>query len=279
MEVADIQPVQVGAGPVSRLIRFADKAAAERSRLLTLTADGFENYYRDWLGAKTPSITIENKMDAEFVAMARESRAPVSQSQDGETESQDGADNADEEAPIRVGWFGMLRDEWTLRTLECLQASGGGRFAVDMAGKIGSAMRDFERRADAMPNADYAGEFDWPDGVAALYRRADMAMVCYSPEIPFGWCRSNRLYQACLFHTPIAVRAGTADAELVAERDIGLIIAESAPSAAAERIAEVRMSDLRRWRSNMAALSDALYANGAEDDATRLGEALAGIAG
>ena len=106
-----------------------------------------------------------------------------------------------------------------------------------------------------------------------------MAMVCYSPEIPFGWCRSNRLYQACLFHTPIAVRAGTADAELVAERDIGLIIAESDPSAAAERIADVRRSDLRRWRGNMAALSDTLYANGAQDDATRLGEALAGIAG
>ena len=272
MEIADIQPIQVGRGPVSRLIRFADKAAAKRSRLLTLTADGYKNYYRDWLGAKTPSITIENKMDAEFAAMARNGRG---------AESQDGADtDADADAPIRVGWFGMLRDEWTLRTLECLQANESRRFNVDMSGKIGSAMRDFRRRADAMPNARYSGEFDWPSGVAALYRRADIAMVCYPPEIPFGWCRSNRLYQACLFHTPIAVRAGTADAELVAERDIGLIIPESDPAAAAERIAGIRRSDLRRWRANMASLSDSLYANAdSDDDAQRLGAALAGLVG
>lgn len=276
MEIADIQPIQVGKGPASRLIRFADKAAAERSRLLTLTADGYKNYYRDWLGAKTPSITIENKMDAEFAEMARNGRG--SEPQDGES-SQDADADPDAAAPIRIGWFGMLRDEWTLRTLECLQADESGRFDVAMSGKIGSAMRDFQRRADAMPNARYAGEFDWPSGVAALYRRADIAMVCYPPEIPFGWCRSNRLYQACLFHTPIAVRADTADAELVAERDVGLIIRESAPAAAAERIAEIRRSDLRRWRVNMASLSDSLYASDSDDDAERLGEALAGIVG
>ena len=266
MEVADIQPVQVGGGPVSRLVRFADKTAAGRSRLLTLTADGYKRYYRDWLGAKTPSITIENKMDAEFAAMAR-----------GERARQDDEEDRPEDAPIRVGWFGMLRDEWTLRTLECLQRGGGGRFRVTMAGKIGSAMRDFERRARDMPNARYDGEFDWPDGVSALYRRADIAMVCYPPEAPFGWCRSNRLYQACLFHTPIAARAGTADAEVVAERDIGLIIPDADPAAAAERIGGIRASDLRRWRANMAALSDSLYADGGEDDGARLGSALAAL--
>ena len=263
MEIADIQPVQVGGGLASRLIRFADKAAANGSRLLALTADGYENYYRDWLGAKTPSITIENRMDADFAALARAA-----------AESQD-AERRPEGAPIRVGWFGMLRDEWTMRTLEYLQRGGGG-FEVAMAGKIGSAMRDFERRARDMPRAEYAGEFDWPNGVSALYRRADAVMICYSPEIPFGWCRSNRLYQACLFHKPVIVRAGTADADAVAERDVGLIIAESDPEAAAERIRRVDASDLRRWRTNMAALSESLYA-GAEADAERLGAALSAL--
>ena len=103
-------------------------------------------------------------------------------------------------------------------------------------------------------------------------------MVCYPPEAPFGWCRSNRLYQACLFHTPIAARAGTADAEVVAERDIGLIIPDADPAAAAERIGGIRASDLRRWRANMAALSDSLYADGgADDDGARLGSALAAL--
>ena len=266
MEVADIQPIQVGGGAMSRLIRFADKTVAARSRLLTLTADGYKNYYRDWLGAKTPSITIENKMDADFAALARA------------LTSQEDAVDRPENAPIRLGWFGMLRDEWTMRTLECLQNGGGGRFDVTMAGKIGSAMRDFERRARNMPNARYAGEFDWPHGVSDLYRRADMAMVCYPPEAPFGWCRSNRLYQACLFHTPIAVRSDTADAQVVAERDIGMIIPESDPAAAAERVRSVKQSDLRRWRTNMAALSDSLYADcDKDDDASRLGDALSAL--
>ena len=270
MEVADIQPIQVGGGPVSRLVRFADKAVAGRSRLLTLTADGYENYYRDWLGAKTPSITIENKMDADFAALARGIARQEEESGGGRPEN----------APVRIGWFGMLRDEWTLRTLECLQSGGDGRFEVTMAGKIGSAMRDFERRAGEMPNARYAGEFDWPHGVSDLYRRADMAMVCYPPEAPFGWCRSNRLYQACLFHTPIAVRSDTADAEVVAERDVGLVIEESDPAAAAERVRGVRASDLRRWRANMAELADSLYDDGgADDDCARLGDALAALVG
>ena len=268
MEIADIQPIQVGGGLASRLIRFADKAAANGSRLLTLTADGYENYYRDWLGTKTPSITIENKMDAEFAALARsaETESPPA---DGES-----ATPRPEGAPIRVGWFGMLRDEWTMRTLEHLQRGGGG-FEVAMAGKIGSAMRDFERRARDMPSAEYAGEFDWPQGVSALYRRADVVMICYSPEIPFGWCRSNRLYQACLFRTPVAVRADTADADVVAERDVGLIIPDADPRAAADRLRLVDASDLRRWRTNMAALSDSLYAGG--DDAERLGAALSAL--
>ena len=263
MEIADIQPIQVGGGFLSRLIRFADKAAADRSALLALTTDGYQNYYRDWLGTKTPSITIENKMDAELAALARRSPPP----QDDEARP--------EGAPIRVGWFGMLRDEWTLRTLECLQ-SGGEGFKVEMAGKIGSGMRDFERRAQDMPNARYSGEFAWPDGVFDIYRRADLIMACYSPEIPFGWCRSNRFYQACLFHKPVVVRADTADAEAASERGVGLVISESDPAAAAERLRGVADADLRRWRTNMAALSDSLYSDG-EDDAERLGDALAAL--
>lgn len=265
MEIADIQPVQVGGGFVSRLIRFADKAAASRSGLLALTTDGYQNYYRDWLGTKTPSITIENKVDAELAARAR-----------NESAAANGGETRPEGAAIRVGWFGMLRDEWTLRTLERLQNGGGDGFEVEMAGKIGSGMRDFERRARDMPNARYGGEFDWPDGAFDIYRRADLVMACYSPEIPFGWCRSNRLYQACLFHKPVAVRADTADAAAVAEWDIGLIIAESDPEAAAERLRGVTDADLRRWRANMAALADSLYSGG-DDDAERLGDALAAL--
>ena len=261
VEVADIRDIQVDRRLAGRVVRSIEARVVRACRLLVLTTSGYSAYYREWLRTSTPQLIVENKVDSGFCTRVLSAGRPLLK------------------RPVdivRIGWFGVLRDEWTLQVIEFLLRSAPDRFRVVTAG-IAHRLPGGEllERIKKLPGIEYLGEYRSPDDLPDLYGRVDMVMACYPPEAPHGWSQSNRYYDACLFQRPLIARAGTMDAREVQRYDIGLIITEKEADTAASRIRDIDATDLHHWRANMAALPESVYSG--TEDARRLKAALEGI--
>lgn len=264
-EIADIRDLQVAAGLRGRLFRALEKRALGACALLVVTSADYLAYYRGWLRAETPALVVENKVEP-AIAAAAGARAP------------DPAPAFRAGGPLRIGYFGILKDEWSLRLIEALARSHAGRFTFVLAGVPGRFIESFAERVRGIAGLEYRGEYRHPGDLPALFASADLIMACYRPEIPHGWSRSNRYYDACLFKKPLIVRAGTADAEAVRRHDIGLVIEAADVDRAAGELRGVTAAHWRRWRANMQALPAAAYAH-TGDGAAGLRRSLAALAG
>lgn len=269
LEVHDINPHQVARGLKGGLVRFIDRFATKACQLLVLTSDGFYAYYRDCLNAGIPSLVIENKVGASFAAAVQKEGIPTL------------AGKPLDSRPLRIGYFGFLRDEWSMRLLEKLAASAPDRFEIFIAGVPHHSLMskdDFLQRVSQNPNLHYQGPYRHPDDLPGLYASVDAVLNCIPPYPPYSWSQMNRYYDACLFQKPLIVRAGTKDADEVARRQIGLVIAADDAGDAAAAICRAASADWERWRRNMAALPPQVYAY-TDEDALKLGQAVRKAAG
>lgn len=259
-ELADVRDLQVANSLRGRLFRALDKRAVDACALLIVTSAHYLAYYRDRLRTATPAIVVENKVEQAFAATV----APAS-----------GAAPA---RPMRLGYFGILKDEWSLALIEALARSAPEEFAFLLAGIPGRFVASFHQRLRRIANLDYRGEYRHPDDLPALFGAADLILACYPPAVPHGWSRSNRYYDACLFRKPLIVRAGTGDAEAVRRHDIGFVIAAAGAAEAAAELRGITAADWERWRANMLKLPAAEYVH-AERGPAELGQSLAALAG
>ncbi len=241
--VMDIQDVQVDRGLKGRIVRMLDKFVAERCRFMVLSSAGYRRYFQDRLGVRTRCLVIENKLGVPYATWSEE---------DG---WQPGQATPFRDRPIRIGWFSVLRDRWSMEFVERLTKLSDGRFQVVLAGRVPRKMRDFGRFLERNPSLEYRGVFRYPDDLPKLYGSVDMGLAVYPPTIPNCWSRSHRYYASCLFQKPLIVRAGTGDAEEVGRHQIGLVLRERrAEDAAEEACAAITAEEWSRWHANMAAL-------------------------
>lgn len=252
LEIHDIRRPQVARGLKGRLARFADKLVTAACSLLVLTTRNYRAYYHGLLNVGTPVLTIENKVDASFAAAICKERVPPP------------TGKPLDDRPLRIGYFGLLKDEWSLRLLETLTTASDG-FEVVLAGAVSPKIRAFDRFLERNPDIEYRGAYRCPEDLPGVYTNVDMVLACYPPVIPTCWAQSNRYYQACLFRKPVIVRAGTGDADEVNRHQIGLVIAEDDVEDAATAISGITGADWARWQSNMAALPPEVYAQTGED--------------
>ena len=259
-ELADIRDLQVAASLRGRLFRALDKQATDACALLIVTSAHYLAYYRGWLRTATPAIVVENKVEPAFAATvtAASCAAPA--------------------RPLRIGYFGILKDEWSLALIEALARSAPEEFAFLLAGIPGRFVDSFQQRVRRIANLEYRGEYRHPDDLPTLFGDADLILACYPPAVPHGWSRSNRYYDACLFRKPLIVRAGTGDAEAVRRRGIGFVIAAPGVEAAAAELRGITAADWERWRANMSKLPAAEYVH-AKRGPDELRQSLAALAG
>ena len=263
LEVGDIREVQTTGGITGRLVRAVDRIVTGACRLLVLTTRGYRAYYRDWLRVNTPDLVIENKLDPSFASATLRCFTHLE------------LKASHFRRPLRIGYFGRLRDAWSLQVLESVAQSTSGKFEIVLAGSPRGIVKGLSQRVREFPNVEYLGAYRYPDDLTGLYSSVDLVMSCYPPDVPLGWSQTNRYYEACLFRKPLLVRNGTGDAEQVLKHDIGLILTESDARAAATQIDAISTADLSRWQRNMKALPESVFS--AEGDAQALRCVLAPI--
>lgn len=266
LEVGDIRRIQVSSGLVGSLARLIERWLLSRCALLVVTAPGFvDEYYAKRLKTRIQTLVIENKLEPESASDQRGSRP--------------GGSSGKPNQPIRVGYFGMLRCEWSLQVLETLVLKHPMQFSVLIAGTP-LDQSDLQQRVSNIPNVEYVGPYRSPDDLPGLYRDIDLSWAAYpGPDKgdPDWWlaraiCRSNRLYESCRYETPVVSVEGSGDAVEVRKHDIGLVIVDQDVEAVVDVLAHLRHSDLEGWRRNMAELPREVYEYTTEGE--RLREAI-----
>lgn len=249
LEIGDVREIQVLPGMKGAVVRALDRWVVNRCGLLVATAQDFiTEYYAKRLGIKTPSLVIENKLEAGMLGEL------------GRAMPLAGEPLADR--PLRIGYFGLLRCEWSWSVLCALAKARPHDVEIVLAGLV-MTPADLETQVRGLPNVRYLGQYKSPEGLPALYQQVDLVWACYPPmaenDWNLRWARPNRFYEACFFKRPLISRSGSNDARYVDQYGIGLVTDAQAPE---ELIAAFQTLDRDRlacWAYNMGQLPESVY--------------------
>lgn len=245
-EVGDIMRPQLAPGLKGWVVRKIDRYVADKASVIVATSPRFlDEYYSKWVKTKTPGLLIENKLERAFcekmeLELSQTAPSPGTPLQD---------------RPLKIGYFGFLRNQWSLEVLERLVVKYPNKFEIVIAGRPTESTKNTLDRVARLENIDYRDEYRSPDDLPELFRSIDMVWACYHPfrndEWGFRWARPNRFYQGCLFRKPFFSRAGCQDAIFIAEHNIGKIVSEVGIDETADSVASLTASDIKAWTSNM----------------------------
>ena len=252
VEISDIREVQVASGIKGRIVRFFDKRFVNSWSFLVATTPSFiDVYYREWLKSSVPAMVIENKIEADFAEEV---------SQKGIQSSIEGKPLVDR--PLRIGYFGGLRCEWSWRVLEAFAIARPKDVEIVLAGYVMDP-QDLQEQVEKYLNITYLGQYKSPQDLPKLYSGVDLIWGCYQPIGPddwnLRWARPNRFYESCLFQTPIVSRDGSCDSVDVKRYEIGLIIEDEDVHKVADCLCKITADELDSWKHNMQTLPRNVY--------------------
>jgi len=252
VEVGDLARVQVQSGIFGVLVRKCDRLVTSRCSLLVVVSQGFlDYYYRPLLQLGTQALVIENKLEpASLVRTAVDPSCRSSESPALVTR------------PMRIGYFGVLRDSWSWSVLSGLVEKYPARFEVVLAGQVVEP-QDLVERAKHTPGVSYIGHYRSPDDLPRIYEAVDMVWACYPPmlsdDINLHSGRPNRFYESCFFGRPCFARAGSLFAADVARYGIGPVLDTAGVDETIAAIASFGPRDLEGWRRAIADLAPNVY--------------------
>jgi succinoglycan biosynthesis protein ExoL len=257
LEVADIREIQVRRSVLGRVVRHLDRWVARSCSLLVATAQGFiTEYYEKRLGACLPSLLLQNKLDHPLPHRLP-TRGPRTSF-----------------SPLRIGYFGVLRCDWSWRVLKLAATKSNGMIEIVVAGvptspRIKSEIHSFH------PGVTYLGAYRSPEDLPGLYEKVDLTWAVYPPptgDPEWEWaqaiCRSNRFYESCYFGCPIIALQKSADADEVKRLNIGMVLPASDDEEIASFLRTMTNEEINHWISNIQALPEEVYVN--TDEAERL---------
>ena len=252
LEVGDVREIQTAEGLKGRLVRIVDRVLTNRCSLLVVTAVGFlDNYYRNWLRSNVPAIIVENKLEASLtVARPEAVRGNLPQ----------GRPFIDR--PLRIGYFGLLRCQWTWDVLKAFALKHPKDVQIVMAG-YPMEPADIAEQAKSIPNVIYSGEYKSPNDLPRLYGGVDIVWACYKFIGPrdwnLKWARPNRFYESCYFGRPLISRLGSSDSKEVDRLKIGFNIQTHEISEVVTELESITAEMVEQWRSNSLELPNSLF--------------------
>ena len=252
LEVGDVREIQTAEGLKGRLVRIVDRVLTNRCSLLVVTAVGFlDNYYRNWLRSDVPAIVVENKIEASLTSARPEAvRGSLPQ----------GRPFIDR--PLRIGYFGLLRCQWTWDVLKAFALKHPKDVEIVMAG-YPMEPADIAEQAKSIPNVIYSGEYKSPNDLPRLYGAVDLVWACYKFIGPrdwnLKWARPNRFYESCYFGRPLISRLGSSDSKEVDRLKIGFNIRTHEISEVVAELDSITAEMVEQWRSNSISLPNSLF--------------------
>lgn len=259
LEVGDIVDMQLSSNIFGKFVRKLEQFFVNRYKLLVVISPGFlDDYYRKWLRVKIPALVIENKLEESFAHRLDA----------GETLSASNFESG-EQRIIRIGYFGLLRDEWSWLVLEKLAAENPDKYEIVLAGMAVNP-KDIAQRVLAYNNMIYLGEYKSPEDLSSLYGQVDIVWACYAHigerDWNLKWGRPNRFFESCFFAKPTFARQGAHFAKDVEKYNIGKVINNHELDDVINQIKSINPDDFILWQKNLKALPTSFYLYTTESD-------------
>lgn len=241
IDVADIRSIQVSRGIFGWVLRKLESYVTRKSSLVVVTSMGFvNNYYIEKLKLnRLDFFLLENKVDYTF-----ENKTLIKNEQ---------------LSKIVLGYFGVIRDWWTLRFIERVVNTLPNKFEAVVAGINLLGEVEFNRFLNTNSKVKYLGPYVSPNDLANIYSQVDVMLVFY-PDMNSSkeWfeakriCRSNRFYEALLFVKPLLAFSFSDDGKEVEKWGVGLTLDNYDFDDSVEKIfKEINCENVEKWKKNI----------------------------
>jgi hypothetical protein len=250
-ELLDIHRLQSSPDAVGRLIRFIEARLLRACDLVLISSPGFKrNYLEKWKFPVRASLLVENRVFDPNGDLAKVVKANVARSGPVEPDR------------ITIGWFGILRCQWSLDTLDALTRAAPGRYRIILRGKPAlDAMPNFDACIAANPDMTFKGPYRWPDDLSDIYLHCDLAWLIdrFDATGNSRWLLPNRLYEGCLFGAvPIAIAASEVGRTLKTLK-CGIILPQDTLDAVTEGLGCLDQDQISEARDKVTALPITLW--------------------
>lgn len=211
-ECADIQPIMLGRGPLSRLLRNVERGLILRSMFIVTTSYKFiDNYFYKYNEILPDFFLLENKI------FPRISSAKLHKDR-GLKEN------------ITIGYFGAFRCRRSLLLIDKIAKLFNGKIVIKLRGYPNSLLSElFNEIVDNNMYLLYEGAYDYPNDLHGMYDDVD---YCWGFDFSDEGGNSkmllpNRLYESMAFGVPILSEKETYLGEIVARDNLGWVFSGS----------------------------------------------------
>lgn len=210
LELADIQPIMIEDGVVSRFLRAIERAVLRQCSILVTTSPGYiRNYFEPVQHYKGRIFLLENKVyPSNSLPCQRVRRDP-----------------AEGGRPWIVGYFSAFQCRASLLRIRYLAQRLGGRIRFLLRGYPGGTIAgEFAKLlGDPLPNLIFAGPYEYPADLGEMYAGVDFnwAFDEGNPSGNSSWCLPNRIYEGGCFGVPALADARTETGRWVESRGLG----------------------------------------------------------
>jgi len=255
-EVLDIHPHLTQRGMRGAVMRWLERRVLRRCDLLVVSSPAYlSNYFHPVQNFRGPTFLLENK------------RAPASSGDENRALPYEVADRQ----PVwTIGWFGNLRCQQSLDILTEVAEELADRVRIYMRGCASLLGEEkLSRAIDGRDNMVFAGEYDAPDELAAIYSQVHFNWCAdFSDGFNSLWLLPNRIYEGGYFGIPAIAIAGHETGRIVSERRLGISLAAPFANGLKELLLSMDRDEYVGLRSSIEAQPASNFV--ATDDTARL---------
>jgi succinoglycan biosynthesis protein ExoL len=263
-ECLDVHETLCGSGSVSRLLRWVERRVLNKASLLLVSSPGFlRHYFQPVQKYEGPHLWVENKLYFGDHPRAGRHQAPHA--------AATGVPTA--ESKLTIGWVGIIRCQRTLELLKALATARSGRINIRIAGLVSYFLiEDFDAQIAGYDNITFCGRYDWPSGLAEVYRNVDLV---WAQELSWkggnsDWLIPNRVYEASYFGVPSISVDDTETARFVREKNIGYVLPDDSSETLIAFVDGLDVSAVAGLKRSLLAMPASNFVAGPEDTAALL---------
>lgn len=249
-ECLDIHRLLLRGDVVGHALRSAERHWAKKASLLVTSSPAFLTNYFDIHGSP-PALVVENKVLFEHGQRGINPALTPSPA-----------------TPLRIGWFGALRCSKSLTALAQFSNAMAGRVQVILRGRPAlTEFDDFHGFVAAQPHLSFAGPYNNPGDLAAIYSDVHLAWAIdfFEEGHNSKWLLPNRIYEGSLHGAVPITLDGTETAAFAQRQGIGIALSDITQPSLMSNIATLGPQKLSELASAVASRNPSHFAYGAAD--------------
>ncbi|MBZ9629081.1 glycosyltransferase [Psychroflexus sp. CAK1W] len=223
----------------SKTINFIENILLKYVDILVLTSKEYLKHFEALKNHdRSKNFILENKIDPKKYI-------------------QNSNDKSFNENKIVIGYFGLIRSKKSLDMLIELANQRENKIHVFIAGKF-LGTENYIEKIKGLNNIEYFGTYQSPSDLPNLYSSIDLSWVAHNHQNS-QFARANRFYEACFYKKPMITQVGTADGNIVDEKNLGLSIDMNNMEDSVDQILNIDTISFDKWKRNLKNLPPSAY--------------------